>query len=841
MKRFYTLIKLAIGYMLLLALVIGSLYYIYGQMHSLTNVSSSSEALTARRNVVHNLVSIMYEAETVGQAVCMGYGNAYDSYARKLDDASLCIAVLDSLTSDSLQRLRLDTLTSLILQKKENMRELVSVIKNNTTQSVYEKRINQLLEKNDSVVERPKIEKKIVHREETYKVQKKKGFFKRLAEAFVPPKRDTTHIRESVEVLSVDTLSDKFNTADTLANILSGINEEVKRSRAHRRSLIDEQESRLRYSSIDLGQKVFQLLSDIEDEEQVLTEREAEREQDVRHDAARAIGLVASFAVVLAVVFFAIVWRDISRANLYRRKLEQAREKAENLLFAREQLMLTITHDIKAPVGSILGYLELLRTKVSDKSIAMYIDNISSSANHLLSLVKALLDYHRLESGKLDVQISSFSPKSLFDSILGSFRPLADKKGLKLKSRFSGLDGLICRGDVFRIRQIAENILGNALKFTQEGHVELFVGMSGNHLYMRISDTGCGMSESEQKKIFQAFMRLGSAQGQEGFGLGLSITRKLVELLGGSLKLKSEVGKGTEFEVELPVEMGEPDNNKLSAPRHATLPANLHIFLVDDDAIQLELTVAMLKEVDKDCCGTSEWTITACKSPDEVFDNLKSNACDVLFTDIQMPSMNGFELLEKLEHVVDGHLPAVIALSARSDMDEREYCRRGFKACLSKPYSKSELERALARALEVGSADGERSDGSGNAKFVSSEPVDAHQAHKSAGLDFSGLTAFAGDDAEAVNEILETFSDETVKHKEHLQEILQNCDKKGLCALAHKLLPTYTLIGSELLPMLKSLDGQRNETVWNEADGVSAQKIIEEMERILDSLKKSVQ
>ena len=136
MKRFYTLLKLAIGYMLLLALIIGSLYYIYGQMHSLSNASASGETFAARRNVVHNLVSIMYEAETVGQAVCMGYGNAYDNYARKLDEASLCIAVLDSLSNDSMQHLRLDTLTSLVLQKKENMRRLVVAMKNNEVENV---------------------------------------------------------------------------------------------------------------------------------------------------------------------------------------------------------------------------------------------------------------------------------------------------------------------------------------------------------------------------------------------------------------------------------------------------------------------------------------------------------------------------------------------------------------------------------------------------------------------------------------------------------------------------------------------------------------------------------
>lgn len=148
-------------------------------------------------------------------------------------------------------------------------------------------------------------------------------------------------------------------------------------------------------------------------------------------------------------------------------------------------------------------------------------------------------------------------------------------------------------------------------------------------------------------------MRLGNAQGQEGFGLGLSITRKLVELLGGKLSLTSEIGSGSSFEVELPVEQGHADSRLVEQHQHACFPSDMHVLLVDDDAIQLELTIAMLKEVDKDCCGTNGWTVTKCMAPDDVFTALKTESYDILLTDIQMPSMNGFELLDKLHGMSD--------------------------------------------------------------------------------------------------------------------------------------------------------------------------------------------
>ena len=183
--------------------------------------------------------------------------------------------------------------------------------------------------------------------------------------------------------------------------------------------------------------------------------------------------------------------------------------------------MLTVTHDIKAPVGSIMGYTELLVPHVRENRPKNYLDNIRSSSEHLLSLVGSLLDYHKLEAHKMDLHPVSFNPDELLHTIAQSFLPMAEKKGLELQCETSPETRRTYTGDAFRIRQIVDNLLSNALKFTQQGHILLRAKMHGRQLCITVRDTGCGMTAEEQQMIFKEFTRLSSAQGEEGVGLGI--------------------------------------------------------------------------------------------------------------------------------------------------------------------------------------------------------------------------------------------------------------------------------------------------------------------------------
>lgn len=305
--------------------------------------------------------------------------------------------------------------------------------------------------------------------------------------------------------------------------------------------------------------------------------------------------------------------------------------------------MLTITHDIKAPVGSIIGYTDLLERITTEERQRFYLNNMQSSAKHLLSLVNSLLDYHRLDAHKMDVNKVTFNPHQLFDTIYISFKPMANAKHLLLEYDCGEPLNRLYIGDPFRTRQIVENLLSNALKFTQEGSITLRAALENGQLHFSISDTGCGISEEEQKRIFQEFTRLRNAQGQEGFGLGLAITKKLILLLEGDIRIESETGKGSTFHVYLPLPQA-PNTDKKNKREEGIK----NFILIDDDRIQLQLTAAMLKR--------PTIHVTCCEQPEELFRQLEENKFDALLTDIQMPAMNGFDLLDAIRA-----LPAVRA------------------------------------------------------------------------------------------------------------------------------------------------------------------------------------
>ena len=483
--------------------------------------------------------------------------------------------------------------------------------------------------------------------------------------------------------------------------------------------------------------------------------------------------------------------------------------------------MLTITHDIKAPAGSIIGYIDLLIRLVNDRRQQFYLSNMKSSAQHLLALVTSLLDYHRLEAGKMDLHPVAFNPHELLTDIYNSFLPLAEKKQLQLDFK----------EDPFRIRQIVENLLSNALKFTATGGITLQAEYHGNQFVFSVSDTGCGMTASEQERIFKEFTRLSSAQGQEGFGLGLSITRKLVELLLGRIDIESAPGKGSTFKVSMPLPSISPKPVPDTKEPAITLPKiHLRIAIIDDDRIQMHLTEAMLHNAEEEVKGLKVETV-CCEQPEELIEQLKSRTFDLVFTDIQMPAMNGFELLHHLrsQDFAQAQSIPVIAITARGDMNEDDFQQKGFAGMLQKPFNQSELKKVVKNALTHLTV-------SDNIPDTSPVQKEAHETspHTDQPYNFSPLTAFSEDDPEAAKEILRTFAQETQKNMEKLQAAISNKDMEALCATAHKMLPTFLMIEAQkAIPLLKWLEQQRGTQTYTPEAEQAAETVIAETKQVL--------
>lgn len=692
-----------------------------------------------------------------------------------------------------------DSLITLLREKDANTIYMLRVLSETSDSMVSTREIENIIAaRPDSAVTTRHVQRRVIaHRDTVVTKPKKKGFFRRLGEVFVPPKKDTAiQVKTSFEY-TTDTVIDVYNPVDSLQEKLRAVAQQQKAANV----LVQRRKRTLQRMDKMLTARIDSLLKDYEQETLLHARQEAEYQQSVRRHSVKIISGIAAGAVLLSAFFLVIIGRDITRSNRYRRELEEARRRAEDLLATREKMMLAITHDFKAPLGSIMGYADLLSRLTVDERQRFYLDNMKTSSEHLLKLVVDLLDFHRLDLHKAEINRVTFHPARLLEEIRVSFEPLTSAKGLYLHCDIAPELDSTYISDPLRLRQIINNLLSNAVKFTDEGGITMTARYDDRRLAVAIADTGKGMEPADRERIFQEFTRLPGAQGKEGFGLGLSIVRMLVQLLEGTIDVDSVPGKGSTFTLRVPLfpvrvseNIGEKTQEAEGEPPVAPEPS-LRVLLIDDDRIQLTLTAAMLQH--------SGIASVSCMQPDELLDALRSGTFDVLLTDVQMPAINGFDLLRLLRasNLPQARTIPVIAVTARSDMKPEEFTAHGFAGCLHKPFTVAELFREL------------NMEGIGQASVRQGEDIARNAEDVSSpqpSYNFSALTAFSGDDPEAAKSILESFVSETRRNAGRLQEAVDAADMDGVAAVSHKMIPLFTLIGAtELVEELKVLESLR--------------------------------
>ena len=731
--------------------------------------------------------------------------------------------------ADDQQNLRTDSLLTLLHEKDQNTIQMLRVLSEANDSLLSASEIEEIISEQDSVITQQRVQHRVItKRDSLITTPKKKGFFKRLAEVFSPSKQDSAVLVNTSLEVATDTILQPTTSKDSLQQKIRMATEE---KRLQRKKTIRRTSTKYQRMNTQLTARMDSLIKQYEEEMTLRARQDAELQQEVRMRSARIIGGIAVGAVLLSAFFLILIMRDISRSNRYRQQLEVANKRAEDLLVAREKLMLAITHDFKAPLGSIMGYTELLSRLTEDERQRFYLDNMKSSSEHLLKLVSDLLDFHRLDLNKAEVNRVTFNPSQLFDEIYVSFEPLTAAKGLALQCHVAPeLNGRYI-SDPLRLRQIVNNLLSNAVKFTQKGEISLTAGYDSSKLTIAIADTGKGMASEDRERIFQEFTRLSGAQGEEGFGLGLSIVKKLVTLLEGTIDVQSTLGKGSCFTVTLPLypvgksiaesESTESENADITEESAVIPPMKvIRVLLIDDDRIQLNLTAAMLKQhgIDAVCCEQLE----------QLIEQLRSSVFDVLLTDIQMPAINGFDLVKLLRasNIPQAKTIPVIAVTARSEMDKAALHEHGFAGCLHKPFTVKELLMTV------------------NEGQLSADEAHITEDMATAGINFSALTAYSEDDPEAASSIIQTFIEETGKNIERMQQALNDKEVDGIAAMAHKLLPLFTMIGAdETITPLKWLEACRGEefsekieeTTLNMLEAV--RKVISEAERYLIVMK----
>ena len=721
------------------------------------------------------------------------------------------------------------TISSLLKEEQKNLKQLSDVMAGKPNKNYLHDKVKSLNAGKDSILVHSKAPQTHEAKKTTVEVLKtRKGFFRRLADAFKKEHAETLSVKQDSNRAVIDSVTTPVNVAGNVANILEQIDRKEKVETQDHKQNINREMEELKMVSAKLALRSAKHLSDVHQREKDAMQESISKAMEARKHLLWQMELLAIVAFLAIVVMIWLIWRDAKKERIYQENLEAANEEIQRIMNQRERLLLTITHDIKAPAASISGFIDLMKDYVNNPQGIECLQNIKNSAAHLSHLVASLLDYHQLENGLMKVQPTCFSPAQLVAESVEGMRLRAEEKGLEISfeckmkgmgTSDSPMKKEFFRADAFRIRQILDNLVSNAIKYTDQGSVTIQAQVSKvmgkPMLTLSVKDTGKGMTSEEKQKVFHAFTRLKSAQGIEGTGLGLSITQELVSLLGGEIILHSTQGKGSTFIVTIPVEsapkeetqnknqtgVGDDkalDSNPEEKENDSASPqvseekkkpefANHKILILDDDKLQLQLLQEMLRRIVGDI-----WQVFACNHVMDALTTLHNEQPALMLMDIEMPEMNGMDMIAHINHTQ----MTVVAMTAHDTSILEQLQKAGFDDCLFKPFSMEKLSDILGIESQP-QLDAQSG--------TPSQPDSSSQQKSNSQLD--ALLAFAGGDEEAEKEILDTVKQELAAHLENLKEAIEeeslSTDRIGKAA--HKLLPIATMMQMGCLEELKAL------------------------------------
>ena len=847
MSKFGTSKKIITGYILLAVVIAIATWQVYDNSRLFVALNNASEQLLKRRDVVDSLVCSLLETNNAERSVLLGEGSEWPHFNRSVATSEQKAKQLKPFIADQGQRQRIDTLVELIHMKRENTKRVAQLMAFDNRDAFYRDKVQALQSGRDSVVIHSKLYGQHGQREKVYEIIKsKRGFFRRLGDAFRRQHTDTVGVTNILHDTKADSTAQRINIADSVANILTDIQNEEQRQNSRQQENVAARLNRLQRVSLQLSQRTGLLLEHIQREEKNALQKALGHAMQSRHKMVVRIAIIGLVAILIAALLVAYILRDIKRERRDRQRIVEAKAETERIMAQRERLLLTITHDIKAPAASIAGFIELLSEQVSRPKALAYIDSMRHSAIHLQQLVAALLDYHLLESGKAERHDVSFVPQQLAKSCVEEFKPMAAENGLDITlGTLTPNCGDLWRSDAFRVKQIMSNLIGNAVKYTDRGGVKVEIRISPRqHLIIYVSDTGRGMSQADCQRIFDAFTRLPNGQGKEGVGLGLSITREVVQMLGGTITVTSEEGKGSCFTVSLPIKKEEKKQKKDVEENVASVETNrssteakeattensdatngandatngnndatteINILAVDDDALQLELFKEMAQKI-----GGAKLNISTTTSASEAIKLAEETKPQIMFTDIEMPEMSGKDMLK---HVKNSDM-STVAMTAHDPSIMTSLKKAGFSTCLFKPFNAATLAATLAQITRL--------------------PLSVKAAEQKASF-FAPLTAFAEGDTEAEREILTQVGESIKEYRQMLEQGLKSNDEEqqrdSISRAAHKAMPLLSMLKPGQCSWLQAITPEHIKDTSAENSTALAMRLEKELEEISKKLR----
>ena len=605
----------------------------------------------------------------------------------------------------------------------------------------------------------------------------RKGFWQRVGKVFNPTEeQEDSIVRVSIE--RTDTLHIQRQQTDTV-NILADLRVLSDKAKKEYWKKIKEYEKKtqeLVNADNQLSEQISSLLIHLNQEILDSTILEIEKSENLIHENTRISLIVGAVTLILIIIFIILIISDVNKGYRARRAAEEAKKKTEEIMESRHKLLLSVSHDIKTPLSSILGYVELIDKTGNEKEI----NSIQQSADHILNLLTNLLEFSSLEQGKLQISNETFNIRQLCDETAEMFEPIAKHKNLTFNYEPSIEESTFILSDQLKIKQILINLISNGIKYTLEGSVSFKARMGRNLVVFDIIDTGVGIPNDKLEEVFKPFARIETYnQFAEGSGYGLSVVKGLVDLLNGEIHIDSEVGKGTHFEVRIPVGEVTPEpevKDEVSEDNKKSL----NILIIDDDNTLLSVIDTMLHRLGH--------TAIPCRSMNDFDNALKQlEDFDYILTDREMGAVTGNDLLYLIKEV-DPNKP-VILMTARMEYTTETAKSEGFDGFLQKPFNLKQLENLF-----------------GSVALSESEEEIAFP-------DVPAFSEMMGNDKEAMTDILTVFVQSTANDLVSMNTLIEQSDFVEMQGLCHKMLPMYIQLERDttFLARMNAMRG-KNET-----------------------------
>jgi len=780
-KRFT--FKIVVSYLVLATLTLTAGYFIYGEVKGLLQ-NGSGDDTNQKLLKTGALATQLYQAESLSKlALQSGTQNNFDAYASKIDSLVFEIDTLKQMATFSNQIGLLDSVQTLLKRKVANSNELRKLLAKTEANNAIDKALKEIRKMESS------FGKLTIY---TFEPQPEKlsPYKRKVLEDWVAYLNDNIP-EDSSAVPDAEKI-------DSILNASRSLLAQVKRNDAKTQRFLSLKEKEINENDLQLSQKLQTIISAIEQEVIIKGYDQNIERAAVLRRSMRLAGGAAILGFLVVALFTFLINRDFWRIQSYRQQLEEEKKFSESLLKSREQLISTVSHDLRTPLNTISGYTELIQgTSLTEKQ-KQYLNSVKTSSEYVGNLVNDLLDYSKLEAGKLHIENIGFVLANLIQETAENLHELNADKNVQLYLEIDELLKTTVLGDPFRIKQILTNLISNAFKFTDQGFVRIVAkAVKKAHMMsvkISIQDSGIGIPKEKQRLIFKEFTQADTATEKKfgGYGLGLTISKKITKLLHGKLKVKSELGKGSIFSLHLPLEITTAPIKEEKQPQY--LNKKLRILIIDDDTALLR----MLKEL----MGTMG--ITA-----HIYSNfLKVEKhghldYDVVLTDIQMPQITGFEVLKKLKSGAFKHYEKqpIIAMTGRRDLEMDAYKNVGFDQVLQKPFSKKEL-LAMLRLLGLAP----------KTPAVKNEKIQIEIAPNTI-YSIDLIKSFLGDNKESIHEVLQTFVTDTEENFETLKDAVAQRSYLKINRTAHRMLPMFRQLKAGSVPILERLELAQPQTM----------------------------